>query len=400
MRPEGLTIQALLWRTFTPAIVVAAIALGALVYNHLYATILDGFSRKLTTTSALAGAFIDPADHDYLIAAARGGAPAEQVEKDPRYVRNVEPMRRIRRELGLTYLYSQVIGGKKGVIYVLDATEGDDHSPIGTEDDLPADTMAGLRAVTARGGIYASPIQYQEQWGLLKTAAAPARGADGRITGTVGADVNIGVIQVATQNALFASALIGIGSLLACALVTLAIMRRVAQPIEALKADALRIAAGDRNPPSHRAAPREVTGLRRALGELATALIARMRAAWGEMLAEDRARNLQLLAQVLADEPAAVTLVDTKDVLAVWVAPDGDDAAARLQRRAMRALAARIAAEPSLVADWEALADGTVVVLDRAARTARVLGERPVALNETARGVEADGRLLPWTAGR
>ncbi|WP_293676379.1 hypothetical protein [uncultured Phenylobacterium sp.] len=400
MRPEGITIQALLWRTFTPAIVVVAIALGAVVYNRLYDTILDGFARKLTTTSALTAALIDPADHDWLIAQARAGAPPDVVEKDPRYLRNVEPMRRIRRELGLTYLYSQVIGGTKGVIYVLDSTQGEDHSPIGTEDELPADTMAGLRAVTARGAIYASPIQYQEQWGLLKTAAAPARGSDGRIVATVGADVNIGVIQVATQNALFASALIGVGSLLACALVTLAIMRGVARPIEALKADALRIAAGDRNPPGRGAAPREVTGLRQALADLATALIARMRTAWGEMLAEDRRRNFAVLAEVLAGEPDMVTLVDTEDLLAVWISPEGTDAAALLQRRAMRALAERIEAEPALAKDWTALAEGTVVVLDRRARTARVLGERPVVLTQTAGGVEVGQRVFSWEAGR
>jgi hypothetical protein len=187
-------------------------------------------------------------------------------------------------------------------------------------------------------------------------------------------------------------------------LVTLSIMRGVAEPIAALKADALRIAAGDRNPPSHRAAPREVAGLRQALAELATALIARMRAAWGEMLAEDRARNLNLLADVLADEPDAVTLLDNEDVLAVWIAPHGPeasrDAEGQLQRRGMRALAERIAAEPALAPDWEALVDGGVVVLDRRRRTARVLGERPVALKETGTGVLVGARLLPWMPGR
>ena len=313
-------------------------------------------------------------------------------------------MRRIRRELGLTYLYSQVIGGTKGVVYVLDATEGDDHSPIGSEDDLPADTMAGLRATKAKGGVYVSPIQFQDQWGLLKTAAAPFRGADGRIAATIGADVNIGVIQVATQNALFASALIGVGSLMACALVTLMILRWVAQPIEALKSDALRIAAGDRNPPSHRASPGEVTRLRQGLADLATHLIARMRTAWGEMLAEDRARNLKLLGDLLAGEPASVALVDDRDTLAVWIAPPGGGAEAGLQRRAMRALAERIAAQPALAADWEALVGGTVVVLDRRARTVRVVGERAVTFTPQGEGVVLalpDGPLtLPWEAAR
>ena len=136
----------------------------------------------------------------------------------------------------------------------------------------------GLSWFSAKGSVYVSPIQYQAQWGLLKTAAAPLRSASGRIAATMGADVNISVIQVATQNALFASALIGVASLLACALATLLILRFVAQPIEGLKADALRIAAGDRAPPQALRAPREVTALRAALGERAGTLFSALTA--------------------------------------------------------------------------------------------------------------------------
>ncbi|WP_293905428.1 hypothetical protein [Phenylobacterium sp.] len=385
MRPEGTPIQALLWRTFTPAIVVVAIALGALVYSRLYDTILDGFSRKLVTTSSLTAALVDPGDHDWLIAAARAGAASDLVEAMPRYRRNVEPMRRIRRELGLTYLYSQVLGGTKDVVYVLDSTEGSEHSTIGSEDELPGETRAGLRAVTDHGVVYVSPIQFQEQWGLLKTAAAPMRGRDGRIVATAGADVNISVIQVATQNALFASALIGVASLLACALATLMILRRVAQPIEGLKGDALRFAAGDRNPPTVRPAPREVERLRQDLAELALDLIATMRTAWTQTADQDRASNRRLIEDLLADEPAVVSLVDDDGLLGLWIAADDDSegAEARLGRRAMRALAERIAAAPELAADWTALAQaapGALLAIDRRAGVVRAAGERPVRL--------------------
>jgi hypothetical protein len=383
MRPDGVRIQALVWRTFTPAIVIAAVALGALVYARLHHTIIDGFSRKLITTSALAGALVDPADHDWLIQAARVGAPSDLVEKDPRYVRNVMPMRAIRRNLDLTYLYSQVIGGTKGVVYVLDATEGEEHSAIGSEDELPADTLAGLKATTATGSIYVSPIQYQEQWGLLKTAAAPLRSADGRIAATMGADVNISVIQVATQNALFTSALIGVASLLACAMATLAILRFVAQPIEGLKADALRIAAGDRAPPKALRAPREVTALRDALGDLAAQLVAAMRAARAEMAFQDHRRNLDLLDALLADEPDLTVLADTPAELGVWIDLGGDGAAAGLRRRAMRGLAARIAERPDLAADWAGLADpenAALLRVDRAAPAVAHLAGVPLTL--------------------
>jgi hypothetical protein len=349
MPSDGTPIKSLLWRTFTPAIVVLAIVLGALVYNRLYDTILDGFSRKLITTSALTGALVDPADHDFLIRAAQVRAPAESVEAMPQYLRNVEPMRRIRRELGLTYLYSQVLGGTKDVIYVLDSTEGEEHSTIGSEDELTPETRTGLRRTTTDGTIYVSPIEFQEQWGLLKTAAAPVRARDGRIVATAGADVNISVIEVATQNALFASALIGVASLIASALVTFLIVRWVALPIEGLKADALRIAAGDRAPPAQMAGPREVSRLRDSLTDLATHLIASMRQAWSDTLSLDRVRNAGLLEAALP--PAApVTLVKG----AVWT-PRDDSLEARLEHRAMALLAERLNADPRLAAAWRDL---------------------------------------------
>jgi hypothetical protein len=366
MPPDGTPIKTLLWRTFTPAILTLAVVLGALVYGRLYGTILDGFSRKLVTTSALTGALIEPADHDFLIQAAQVRAPAEAVEQMPQYRRNVEPMRRIRRELGLTYLYSQVLGGPKDVVYVLDATEGEEHSPIGSDDELTAETRTGLRRTTADGTIYVSPIEFQEQWGLLKTAAAPIRARDGRIVATAGADVNISVIEVATQNALFASALIGVASLIASALVTFLIVRWVARPIEGLKADALRIAAGDRAPPARMAAPREVSRLREALAELATHLIASMRQAWSDTLSLDRVRNAGVLEAAL---PAAapVTLITDGERRVVWT-PSADTLDARLEHRGMTLLAERFGAEPKLAAAWRDLANpvyGTVQEIRR-----------------------------------
>lgn len=354
MRPEGIPIQALLWRVFTPAIVLLAIGLGALTYTRLYDTILDGFSRKLLTVSALTGALIDPKDHDFLIQAASVGAPSDLIEARPEYLRQVTPMRQIRRELDLTYLYSQLLGGTKDVIYVLDATEGEEHSTIGSEDELTPETRAGLRKAEQEAGVYVSPIEFQEQWGLLKTAAAPVRDQAGRVVATAGADVNISVIEVATQNALFASALIGVASLLVSTLVTLLIARWVAAPIEDLKAEALRIAAGDREPPAETRAPREVSKLRGALTGLASHLTTSMRAAWTDTLAHDRARNVELLDGVLGPaEP--VVLVDETARRVVW-RPAGDGLEARLERKAMAALADRLAADRKLAARWRDLA--------------------------------------------
>lgn len=312
MRPEGTPIQTLLLRTFLPAVVVVAMLLAVLVYNWLYASIIDGFDRKLVTTSALTGAMIDPADHDSLLAEARAGADPEALERRKEFLRNVEPMRRIRESLGLTYLYSQALGSKPlEVIYGFDSSLGDDHTLIGATDEMTEETMAGLKKVQAGGPVYISPIEYQEQWGLLKTAAAPIYGTDGKISSTAGADVNISVIQVATQNALFASALIGIGSILACVVVALVIVRRVARPIAALKQEALRIAAGDTQQPAPIKGPREVAGLRDALAGLAERMaqasaLARQEATLRERAADDAVLAGEALPAAAVPAPPSV----------------------------------------------------------------------------------------------
>jgi hypothetical protein len=400
-------IKTLLLRTVAPAIAVVALALGALVYSRLYDVILDGFARKLVTTSALTGALIDPADHDFLLDAALARTAPGLVEQTPQYVRNVQPMRHIRERLGLTYLYTQAIGGDKDIVYVLDGTVGSEHSTIGSEDVLPPQTMAGLRQTSATGAIYVSPVEFQEQWGLLKTAAAPVRGRDGQIKATAGADVNISVIQVATQNALFASAMIGLASLIACGVVTLLIVRRVAAPIEQLKADALRIAAGGRAPPSESPAPREVVGLRKALGELARDLLEQMRAGRAETLAYDRDRNLELIESVLppSEPTGAVTLVDTPDTLVIWTAADGCGAQAALRRRAMALLAHRITAEPTLASEWTDLVDigrDAWVVADRRAGRVQALGAEGLKLRSRAGELElapGEGLILAQHPG-
>lgn len=265
MRRSGLPIRTLLLRVFLPAVAVVAIGLGLLAYDRIYTSIVDGFDRKLIATSALTGALLDARDHDALIAIARAKPDSDAAEHSAEYLHAVLPMRRILHELDITYLYTQVLGGSQDVIYVLDATVGEDHSPIGAEDDLPAETLAGIRRATAQGTVHLSPIEFQQQWGLLKTAAAPVRDQRGKIVATAGADVNVSLIRVATQNALFVSVVIGLASLLGCAFVTLLTVRRIAEPLDRLRREALRIAGGDHRPLDRFPAPRDIAQLQAAL---------------------------------------------------------------------------------------------------------------------------------------
>ncbi|MEM9618045.1 MAG: histidine kinase [Pseudomonadota bacterium] len=391
-QPKAIGIQALLLRTFLPAVLVVAMALAVLVYNLQYAVIMDGFDRKLVTTSVITGAMIHPDDHDLLMREAQSDKNPMEVEGTEHYVRNIEPMQRIREKLGLTYLYTQALGGDADIYYILDSSFGDDHSPIGSEDELPAETVAGLRSAQTQGGVYISPVEYQKQWGLLKTAAAPVYGAYGAITATAGADVDISVIQVATQNALFASAVIGIISTLACLFVTLQIVQRIARPIETLRQEALRIAAGDHSPPAKIKRPREAAALRDALA----ALTIRMMHRSADILDASRTwrhdADAKRLIDALRSNASIVMLCDNEKFLIIWTPTDPNSIEGALAARSMTLLRDRLNNSPELIENWKTLADleqGVCLCFDRQAKSVRAYGgpatiridEKSISLN-------------------
>lgn len=381
------TLQALLLRSFLPVVSVSALLLAALVYNMLHETILRQFDDRLIATSAITGAMINPADHDGLIAAVQAGGASAELEADARYLRNVEPMRRIREKLGLTYLYSQVIGGPDEVFYILDGTDGEDHTPIGESDSMTAETMAGLRAIAADQGVYVSPVEYQAQWGLLKTAAAPVYRADGQVAGTAGADVNVTVLQVATQNILFQSALIGMGSIILCLFATLFIMRRVARPIARLTQEALRLAAGDYRPPEHHRGPREVAALRSSLALLGAHVTQDLRRAEADVAKHLREESERRLLAVDGADGGPTVLVDDPERTLLWIRTSDGGLEGMLASRAMMRVARKMAVRPvESAAALERLSDladgeyGALLHFERAARRLSLMGSAPIDL--------------------
>lgn len=384
MRPERAPneprpIQVLLLRIFLPAVLLVATALAVFAYNWHHATIVEGFDRKLVTTSALTGAMIDPEDHDALMAAAFAGDDPELVEAGPQYRRNTDPISRIQRRLDLTYLYTQALGGEQDIVYVLDGTEGDEHSPIGAPDDLTRQTLDGLREAEEERSVYVSPVEYQEQWGLLKTAAAPVYDGEGGVSATAGADVNISVILVATQNALFASTLIGIGSILACLGIALLIMRNVARPIEALKDRALRIAAGQDYAGGTDKAPREVKALSDALNGMAKQIADAARQRESDGKARESQANVALLTEGIVN---AVYLLDAEGAAVFWL-PGNDGTEVNLAALAARQLAGRFVEQPELAEHWRLLADtasGVCVLFAEGERSIELASGADVAI--------------------
>lgn len=229
-------------RTFVLVVTIPALALITGVWcadlNHdLFGIIMDGFDAKLHSVSTVTASFIRGEDHAEI--------ERRMNEEDELYLTYVRPMRAILEKAGVTYLYSQMLP-ESGTCcrYILDASEGEDHSAIGSEEELSTTEYRGAQNVQVHGTVHISEVAPTENWGFLKTAYAPIHDREGGIVGMAGADVNIAAIHEETRAALFTVSLIGVGAILLSVWFSFLISRKLTEPLEALKDGALKLAAG------------------------------------------------------------------------------------------------------------------------------------------------------------
>lgn len=171
------------------------------------------------------------------------GYPGFRNEQSPLYQKFVLPMRRIKQRVNLTYLYTFVLDHQdREIVYGLDANTDEDHSNIGDIDSDPPEE--GTVRVFHQGGVHLSDIEFWEQWGLIKSADAAVYDRQGDVRAIAGSDINISIIRQKTRSALFNVCLIGLLCLGFASLAAVKVSHRLVRPIERLKSEALKVAAG------------------------------------------------------------------------------------------------------------------------------------------------------------
>ena len=168
-------------------------------------------------------------------------------EKSEIYKKYIAPMTKIKLEADLTYHYTQNLiynNEDANCIYILDVSEGNDYTPIGSEDVMDKDSIIGAENVMLRKEVFVSKIQEWEQWGLLKVSYAPILNKDGVVKAIAGADVDMGIIREKTKQALIQSSIAGVVFLIISIIAAFSISKKIIEPIRKLKYSALRIAAG------------------------------------------------------------------------------------------------------------------------------------------------------------
>lgn len=183
---------------------------------------------------------VDPASGEI----AEDFAPGYYSERDPYFARYAGPYQRTRQAAGLTFLYTDVHLGDNQIRYVLDGSTGDDHSPPGTLDVVPDESVADVARAQSKGQAFVSDIREWEEWGLIKVSAEPIYGSNGQVVALAGADVDIGLIREKTRFALFSVIFVGAGLLLLAGSVSYRVSQGLMRPLRDIKDSALRIAAG------------------------------------------------------------------------------------------------------------------------------------------------------------
>jgi HAMP domain-containing protein len=205
-------------------------------------------------------------------------------EQDPFFVRYRQPMIEARKSLHLTYYYTYVYQGEDRIYYVLDATEGPNHTLPGAQDQLPNEkSIEGARIVQYLKRPWVSDIQQWEQWGLVKSSSYPILDSKGETVAVAGADLDVSIIREKTRMTVFVVVLIGIGFLVAASLVSYQIARSLLRPLRSLKESALRIAAGNYRAAVDSGNSPETAKLGKTLGQLGERLVEQ----------EQRSRNFQ-----------------------------------------------------------------------------------------------------------
>ncbi|MGE5415444.1 MAG: methyl-accepting chemotaxis protein [Acidobacteriota bacterium] len=108
-------------------------------------------------------------------------------ESDPVYIQQVSRLRSFQKRsvTKIKFIYTLADSGKGKTRFVLDATEGEDHSPLNMEYDLREDMKPAFNGIPS-----ADKQEYTDQYGSQLSGYAPIKDSTGKVVGIVGVDID------------------------------------------------------------------------------------------------------------------------------------------------------------------------------------------------------------------
>ncbi len=151
-------------------------------------------------------------------------------ETDPRYQEQVAKLKQLQKDTGIKFVYTLAETGNGKTRFVLDAGEGEDHSPLNSEYDY-LDEMKQAFSGTAN----ADTSVYTDQWGSQLSGYAPIKDSSGKVVGIACVDVDAADINASFMQNLRLIILFALLGMLIGSVLSYYSAKKIQHPIQMLK---------------------------------------------------------------------------------------------------------------------------------------------------------------------
>jgi methyl-accepting chemotaxis protein len=176
--------------------------------------------RKSAMDLASAAALLVDGDSVYSI----------KTEDDSLYQEQAAQLRGLQKAAGLKFVYVLADAGNGKTRFILDATEGEDHSPLNSEYDY-LDAMTPAFA----GKINADDEILTDQWGSQLSGYAPITNSRGKVVAIACVDVDANDINAASQKTIWLIVIFALAGILIGCVLSIYSANRIQRPINLLK---------------------------------------------------------------------------------------------------------------------------------------------------------------------
>lgn len=151
-------------------------------------------------------------------------------ETDPRYQKQVARLKQLQKDTGIKFVYTLADAGNGKTRFVLDAGEGEDHSPLNSEYDYLDEMKPAFSGVAA-----ADNEVLTDQWGSQLSGYAPIKDSSGKVVGIACVDVDAADINASFMNNLRLIIIFALLGMLIGSILSLYSAKRIQHPIQMLK---------------------------------------------------------------------------------------------------------------------------------------------------------------------
>lgn len=239
-------------------LLIFCIGASVVIYRDAAGAISKNFEEKMSGVGEIVSSFADVKELEKIMALA-----PDSVKNSPQFKKYHDPLRRTLLESGASFLYIYKFGGKKDILYCVDAEDVENeiwappnNAEVFDDDDLKLGLFSAFRQNSGITDIVDSP-----EWGLMRSGAYPVSEVGARGSFMTGIDFNLSEIvqrsvEVFTNlGAIFALiAIIAIWGAMRLA-------RSTAECVDAVRVEALKIGAGQMTKIENKKAPAELRDL-------------------------------------------------------------------------------------------------------------------------------------------